>query len=315
VQAASPGTEKKWSLLKEKKEGVRVRRGPDWSWGEQDHHEGKQQMGTTFSDGSAGRIKVKWDGSGRNNSYRVGASQKFDLEYEYADESGAGSDDEHGVGTNNSTDNPHATKAELSMAECPELLPSERTARVANLTGAPIDATAGAALALLALFGDAAQGNRLPRGTMGALGAPLEVSSAVLVLPDPMLASGRALLKRHELCRAWAAVSQLADVEPYGAYVAPTPAAGIEAGRQAQATPEAGPGLYPGVLHYLGTRGGTRAYQNPLKAGDVTARRSSVGEGKPLALVQHNGNGNFLTAANKYEVDVLEDLLEWMAND
>ena len=55
---------------------IRVRRGPDWKWGEQD----KNGEGITVSGSdSAGWIKVKWDGGG-SNSYRVGAEGKYDLE-------------------------------------------------------------------------------------------------------------------------------------------------------------------------------------------------------------------------------------------
>jgi hypothetical protein len=42
-----------------------------------------------------------------------------------------------------------------------------------------------------------------------------------------------------------------------------------------------------GVLHHLGTAGGTRAYQNPHAAGAVVASMSTVGTGNPAHFVQH----------------------------
>jgi hypothetical protein len=152
-----------------------------------------------------------------------------------------------------------------------------RTARVANLTGEQVSRTAGAALALLALFGDAAQGVRVPRGTIGAAGASLEADAVVVVQPDSTLAPLASQLKRHKICREWGAVARLAGVEPFCAHVAP-PATH-------QAT--SGCAFQPGVLHYLGTQGGARPYQNPHVAGEVIARRSTIGGGTPEALV-HN---------------------------
>ena len=58
--------------------GMRVMRGPDWKWGDQDG--GKGSIGTvTDTDDGDGWVKVKWDSNSGNNSYRVGASGKFDL--------------------------------------------------------------------------------------------------------------------------------------------------------------------------------------------------------------------------------------------
>ena len=90
-----------------------------------------------------------------------------------------------------------------------------RTARVANLTGEQVSRTAGAALALLALFGDDAQGVRVPRGTIGAAGASLEADAVVVVQPDSTLAPLASQLKRHKICREWGAVARLAGVEPF----------------------------------------------------------------------------------------------------
>jgi serine/threonine protein kinase len=58
--------------------GVRVRRGPDWKWANQDG--GADKLGTvTKSADSTGWITVKWD-SGKENMYRWGADNKYDLE-------------------------------------------------------------------------------------------------------------------------------------------------------------------------------------------------------------------------------------------
>jgi len=59
--------------------GVRVTRGKDWEWGDQDG--GAGCVGTTTDDEEDdGWIGVKWD-NGRSNSYRVGAVGKYDLYY------------------------------------------------------------------------------------------------------------------------------------------------------------------------------------------------------------------------------------------
>jgi hypothetical protein len=55
--------------------GTRVRRGPDWQWGNQDG--GK--TGTVKCSGPSSWVDVKWDG-GITASYRVGANGKMDLE-------------------------------------------------------------------------------------------------------------------------------------------------------------------------------------------------------------------------------------------
>ena len=156
-----------------------------------------------------------------------------------------------------------------------------------NLTGDSVDASAGAALALMALFGEAAQGDRVPRGTLGALGAPLVAGGVVVVQPDAKLAEQAAMLRCHELGREWGAVARLADVEPFGAYLAPSAEA------QASTYIWKGRAFHPGVLHYLGTHEGTRPYTNPHVAGEVVACCStcpSSGGGKPDAIVQHGNN-------------------------
>eukprot|EP00002_Diphylleia_rotans_P001660 TRINITY_DN10938_c0_g1_i5.p1 TRINITY_DN10938_c0_g1~~TRINITY_DN10938_c0_g1_i5.p1 ORF type:complete len:638 (-),score=94.40 TRINITY_DN10938_c0_g1_i5:335-2248(-) len=61
------------------KAGLKVRRGKDWKWADQDGGAGK--TGTLVQSDSAGWWKVKWDTSGNSNNYRVGAEGKYDLEY------------------------------------------------------------------------------------------------------------------------------------------------------------------------------------------------------------------------------------------
>ena len=46
-----------------------------------------------------------------------------------------------------------------------------------------------------------------------------------------------------------------------------------------------------GVLHYIGTKGGTEPYRNPHEAGRVVARMSSVANGDPGKFVQHTHGG------------------------
>lgn len=58
----------------EDEEGVRVCRGPDWKWGDQD----SDGLGTTVAAGKSGWIGVRWD-NGISNIYRVGIDGCFDL--------------------------------------------------------------------------------------------------------------------------------------------------------------------------------------------------------------------------------------------
>ena len=66
--------------------GLRVVRGPDWEWGDQDGGEGHVgtvvEVGeTSVSDGGGGRaVVVQWDcGESRPCTYRCGLGGKFDL--------------------------------------------------------------------------------------------------------------------------------------------------------------------------------------------------------------------------------------------
>jgi len=62
--------------LRERLVGVRVCRGPNWEWDDQDGGPGK--LGTTSADGDAGWIKVTWDATGTTHSYRCRPGQ-YDL--------------------------------------------------------------------------------------------------------------------------------------------------------------------------------------------------------------------------------------------
>ena len=74
VLASGSSTVTSGSVLKTKEVGVRVRRGPDWKWGDQDGN----GLGTTQSNDDTGWIRVKWD-HGESNSYRIGKDGAYDL--------------------------------------------------------------------------------------------------------------------------------------------------------------------------------------------------------------------------------------------
>ena len=59
-------------------EGLRVVRGPNWSWGDQDGGEG--HVGTVVEVGQGGGsvVVVQWD-CGNRNRYRCGKEGKYDL--------------------------------------------------------------------------------------------------------------------------------------------------------------------------------------------------------------------------------------------
>jgi len=57
------------------REGVRVRRGPDWKWDDQDGG----GEGVILNRDDQGWVSVKWDGSRETNSYRVGQEGAYDL--------------------------------------------------------------------------------------------------------------------------------------------------------------------------------------------------------------------------------------------
>ena len=58
-------------------EGLRVIRGPDWKWGQQDGGEGYVGTVTEVGDGGCSAV-VQWDCAGRCR-YRCGQDGKYDL--------------------------------------------------------------------------------------------------------------------------------------------------------------------------------------------------------------------------------------------
>ena len=59
--------------------GLRVVRGPDWEWGEQDGGEGHVGTVAIVEEGSNGKaVVVQWDMGNRCN-YRCGLEDKYDL--------------------------------------------------------------------------------------------------------------------------------------------------------------------------------------------------------------------------------------------
>lgn len=66
------------NVLRSPELGLRVRRGLDWDWGDQDG--GAGMLGITVAEGRVdlGWVNVRWD-HGDGNSYRVGADGKYDL--------------------------------------------------------------------------------------------------------------------------------------------------------------------------------------------------------------------------------------------
>ena len=67
------------NVLRSAETGLRVRRGLDWDWGDQDG--GPGSLGVTLEGEGrvdSGWVNVRWD-HGEGNSYRVGANGKYDL--------------------------------------------------------------------------------------------------------------------------------------------------------------------------------------------------------------------------------------------
>lgn len=60
--------------------GVKVKRGPDWKWSDQDGGEGSTGVVVSGSDRNAdGWVRVQWS-NGETNGYRWGVEKAFDLE-------------------------------------------------------------------------------------------------------------------------------------------------------------------------------------------------------------------------------------------
>jgi hypothetical protein len=75
--------------------GLRVQRGPDWRWGNQDG--GLGSIGVVQGEERHGWATVRWP-SGTENGYRVGDSGKFDLQV--AGKHGTGNPQHHRVYNN-----------------------------------------------------------------------------------------------------------------------------------------------------------------------------------------------------------------------
>ena len=62
--------------------GLRVVRGPDWEWGDQDGGEGHVgtvvEVGKRSNDGGIDAVVVQWD-CGERRKYRCGLENKYDL--------------------------------------------------------------------------------------------------------------------------------------------------------------------------------------------------------------------------------------------
>ena len=59
--------------------GMKVIRGPDWNWGDQDGCSGSSGVIIGAVD-SEGWVPVRWS-NGSSNKYRVGANDKYDLKF------------------------------------------------------------------------------------------------------------------------------------------------------------------------------------------------------------------------------------------
>ena len=73
--ASTPPPAQPGEVLRSAEVGVRVRRGPDWEWGDQDGG----GVGTTEEDPDPGWVRVRWDHSRRRGAYRVGLRGLHDL--------------------------------------------------------------------------------------------------------------------------------------------------------------------------------------------------------------------------------------------
>jgi hypothetical protein len=91
----------KVSVTKETaKIGLKVVRGKDWAWHNQDHHEGKESIGKIIQEANDdGWVSVQW-AHGRDISYRVGHRGQYDL-YVYEEEKSSDNFDKESVTTSN----------------------------------------------------------------------------------------------------------------------------------------------------------------------------------------------------------------------
>ena len=58
--------------------GIRVVRGPDWEWGDQDGGEGHVGTVVEVQSNGSSSVTVQWDCGGKS-SYRYGVNKKYDL--------------------------------------------------------------------------------------------------------------------------------------------------------------------------------------------------------------------------------------------
>ena len=61
------------------KKGDRVRKGPDWCWGDQDGNVNKGTVTEIRTGGNTGWAMVRWD-NGDSHTYRIGYNNKIDIE-------------------------------------------------------------------------------------------------------------------------------------------------------------------------------------------------------------------------------------------
>ena len=187
---------------------------------------------------------------------------------------------------------------ELALAPVP---------RVPNCSATALDAISAAALALVAIFGDAEHAV----GHAKAFGLePLTRGDLMVTSYDKEFKASSWRDLDPELYREWPAVGNFAGACPSGIHLPMrgqpftgtfgegSGGVGLDAHRteaqvqeQACATqrlrqpggsePEATGGHGRGVLYHLGSVGGTRQYKNPHSRGVVVASMSSVGKGPP----------------------------------
>ena len=133
-----------------------------------------------------------------------------------------------------------------------EPIPRRRRILAHQIDGRPLEPTA-CAPRTLALHGAPAE--RLPPSMAGAAAASLGGGGLVVAQRDAQLVGMAPMVKALPIGCEWSAVTRLAGTEPFGAHLACPASASFGAG----------------VLHHLGTLGGTREYENPHIAKLVVA--------------------------------------------
>jgi ubiquitin len=161
---------------------------------------------------------------------------------------------------------------ELALAPVP---------RVPNCSDTALDAISAAALALVAIFGDA---KHAVEDTKAFGLEPLTRGDLMVTSYDKKFKASSWKDLDPELYREWPAVGNLAGVCPSGIHLPMrgqpfTGTFGGGSGGVGGSEPEATGGHGRGVLYHLGSVGGTRQYKNPHSRGVVVASMSSVGTG------------------------------------